>query len=88
MDFLHQAKALAGRTVRFRGAGDLEGFTIAFTVVLRGPVGSLCLAFFSMAVCAFAQAKNLWRSKSKSAETAALASRTSWTMGSFMTGDG
>ena len=82
-----QAKARAGRTIRLRDVGDLD-LAFGFAVCLTGPVGSLCLAFFSMAVCVFAQAKNLWRSKSKSAATAALASRTSWTMGSFMTGDG
>ena len=81
------AKTLAGRTIRLRDVGDLD-LAFGFAVCLTGPVGSQCLAFFSLAACVFAQAKNLWRSKSKSAATAALASRTSWTMGSFMTGDG
>jgi hypothetical protein len=73
-------------TRRDEARGDLELFATAAVFTFWSDVGSLRMALFSAFAWDFAQAKNLWRSLSKSARTAARALRTSWMMVFFMAG--
>ena len=78
-----QAKARAGRTVRFRGAVDFD-LAVGFTVCLAGAAGSCFFVSFCASCCSRAQAQKRARSLPKSAATSARAARTSWRMGSVM----